>query len=57
MSKGRKTGDWVAVAKGRANKVRDLRIGSGLAASPRLTDTGSAAYRRLQEKQTRKGGK
>lgn len=50
MTKARKVGDWKAVAAGRTHKPRELRNGRGLTNIPRLSDVGSAAYRRLMEK-------
>ena len=47
-ARGRKTGDWIAVARGRENnRNRDIRTGRGVTNIPNVTDTGSAAYRRL----------
>jgi len=45
--KMRKKGDWEAVARSRSHKDRDLTKGRGLSNVPSVTDTGSAAYRRL----------
>lgn len=45
--KGRKPGDWKAIASGRDKKERTLRIGRGLTNIPVVTETGSASYRRL----------
>ncbi len=45
--KKRKPGDWKAVASGRAKKEREMRQGRGLTNIPKVTETGSAAYRRL----------
>lgn len=46
--RGRKVGDWKAIAAGRErNKNRDLRWTAGTACIPPVTDVGSAAYRRL----------
>lgn len=54
--KGRKKGDWVAVARGRGNKERDYakRPATGGMNYPKLGDVGSAAYRRLLSRVGRK---
>jgi hypothetical protein len=54
-AKHRKKGDWVAVAKGRANRDRDLSHHSGHTGIPKSGEVGSAAYRRLLAKGTRRG--
>lgn len=51
--KGRSKGDWIAVAKGRANKVREPLANRPGACVPAVTDVGSAAYRRLLAKKSR----
>lgn len=55
MTKARKVGDWKSVAAGRNNKPRELRNGRGLSNIPNPSETGSAAYRRSQARQTRTG--
>lgn len=45
--KGRKAGDWKAIAAGRARIPRELINGRGLTNIPRIDEVGSAAYRRL----------
>lgn len=45
--KHRKKGDWKVIANGRNNRPRDFVNGNGLSNIPRITDVGSAAYRRL----------
>lgn len=46
-AKDRKKGDWISVVKSRQGKQRDLRTSRGVTNIPRVTETGSAAYRRL----------
>lgn len=53
--KHRKKGDWVAVVRSRVGKQRELTNGRGVSNIPSVTQTGSAAYRRLQAKQQRTG--
>lgn len=55
MTKARKLGQWREIAAGRAHKARELRSGRGLTNIPKLTDVGSAAYRRLLDALKRKG--
>jgi len=50
MAKHRKPGDWKNVATQRAMVVRQEPKGRGLSNVPVVTDTGSAAYRRLRKK-------
>lgn len=50
--KMRKPGEWIAVARGRANKVREPQPNKSEACIPSVTDTGSAAYRRLLRKRS-----
>lgn len=47
--KGRKKGDWVAVAKGRASRVREIASRAATTGMnyPKSGDVGSAAYRRI----------
>lgn len=45
--KGRKPGDWKAIAAGRQRIQRDIINGRGLSNIPKMGDVGSAAYRRL----------
>jgi hypothetical protein len=52
-AKKRKPGDWKAVAAGREKKPRDLHMGHGLKNIPAVTDTGSAAYRRLLKQKSK----
>jgi hypothetical protein len=52
-AKGRKPGDWKNVAAGRNQVVRILERGRGLSNVPGMNETGSAAYRRLQDKKKR----
>lgn len=55
MSKGnnkgsglhRKKDEWIAIAKGRDNRMREVRIVDPFACAPKMGDVGSAAYRRL----------
>lgn len=49
-NKHRKPGDWKAVAKSRESRARQNRTGRGLTNIPDLSETGSAAYRRLQRR-------
>ena len=53
MGKGRKKGDWVAVARGRAGRERDLarRPGTTGIHYPQQGDVGSATYRRTLDGQ------
>lgn len=53
MGKGRKKGDWVAVARGRASRERDLAKRSPVVGIhyPRQGDVGSATYRRTLDGQ------
>ena len=53
-AKRRKPGQWIEVAKARRNKDLVFLKGHGLSNIPRLTDVGSAAYRRLMEQGKRK---
>lgn len=55
MSKSRKPGDWKTLASGRAKMERELHRGCGLSNIPNVMDSGSAAYRRLQDKLKGKG--
>ena len=55
MTKARKPGQWREIAAGRAHKARELRSGRGLTNIPKLTDVGSAAYRRLLDALKKKG--
>lgn len=52
-AKKRKPGDWKAVASGRAKKPRDMQNGHGLKNIPAVTETGSAAYRRLLKQKSK----
>lgn len=54
IGKGRKKGDWIAVAKGRGSTAKALVNGTGVSGIPKITDVGSAAYRRLMFGGTRK---
>lgn len=45
--KGRKKGDWIVIATGRARNVRDIVNGHGVSNVPKVGAVGSAAYRRL----------
>lgn len=45
--KGRKKGDWIAIAAGRARVPKDIVNGRGLSNVPKIGDVGSAVYRRL----------
>ena len=48
--------NWQAIAKGRAGiPHRDIRTSRGLTNIPSITDTGSAAYRRMQAKNAKRG--
>ena len=48
---GRKKGDWIAIAAGRARVIgREVVNGRGLSNIPQLNAVGSAAYRRLLAK-------
>lgn len=49
-AKKRKTGDWKSIAAGRDKKERVLRTTRGLTNIPKVTETGSAAYRRLAKR-------
>ena len=48
--KGRKPGDWKNVAAGHAAVPRIMVKGRGLSNIPKMSETGSAAYRRLLAK-------
>lgn len=52
--KGRKAGDWVAIARGRENAGRVVVNGHGISNVPGRGEVGSAAYRRLITGRTRK---
>jgi hypothetical protein len=43
----RKRGDWQGFAASRKNKAYEMRSTRGLTNVPSVTETGSAAYRRL----------
>lgn len=47
MAKGRTPGQWKSIAAQRDHKKRVNRTGHGLTNIPDVTETGSAAYRRL----------
>lgn len=49
-NKHRKAGDWKSIAGQRAKRERYNRTTRGLTNIPDVTQTGSAAYRRLQAK-------
>lgn len=49
-NKHRKPGAWKDIAHSRNNVPRILVNGRGLSNTPKVTETGSAAYRRLQRK-------
>ena len=50
--------NWQAIAKGRASiPHRDIRTTRGLTNIPKITETGSAAYRRMAVKNSKKGTK
>lgn len=49
-NKHRKRGDWKNVASAHNRTAKQLINGRGLSNIPPVTDTGSAAYRRLQRK-------
>ena len=48
--KGRKHGDWVAVASMRTRTPKELINGRGLSNIPKIGEVGSAAYRRLLQR-------
>lgn len=48
--KRRKPGDWLVVAKAHAAVDRIMVSGHGLNNIPKITETGSAAYRRMKAK-------
>jgi hypothetical protein len=48
--KMRTRGDWEGVARSRKNKAYEMRSTRGLTNVPSVTETGSAAYRRMQAK-------
>ena len=54
-NKRRKPGQWREVVAGRSKIERDLRHGQGLSNVPKLSETGSAAYRRLKAKEGKRG--
>ena len=47
--------NWQAIARGRAHLARDLRTTRGVTNIPKVTDVGSAAYRRMQAKNAKRG--
>ena len=49
----RKKGDWVALARGRAGRPGRELVNHPNVNIPRLSDVGSAAYRRLISKRSR----
>lgn len=58
-AKDRKPGEWEAVVRSRTtatiNQKRELRTTRGVTNVPRITETGSAAYRRLVAKSASQG--
>lgn len=54
MAKHRKPGEWKSIAIQRSHKARTVRAGRGLTNIPDITETGSAAYRRLTPRKTRR---
>lgn len=52
--KRRTPGQWIEIAKGRSKVERDVRRGAGLTNIPKLSEHGSAAYRRLQASQAKR---
>lgn len=58
-AKDRKSGEWEAVVRSRTtatiNARRELRTTRGVTNVPRVTETGSAAYRRLVFKNSSSG--
>ncbi len=43
----RKVGDWKNIAKSRNNEPRNMRLVNPLGCAPKISEVGSAAYRRL----------
>lgn len=50
--KNRKPGDWIAIAKARANSGREV-VHRGDRDIPGMNEVGSAAYRRLTQRKAR----